>query len=131
MVSTASRRRISAATVRSTRLFCSVMSTAMPIRCSPGSPRWRTSFAARAQPDPVTVGVAHAERMIDRMGLGIGQLGGEFIKLDVIGVNQRADFAEGEEVVFRLKPEDARTSNATRRCGRAPSPNPTGRSGRG
>ena len=35
MVSIASRSRRSASTVRSTRLFCSVMSTAMPIRCRP------------------------------------------------------------------------------------------------
>ncbi|MET4792264.1 hypothetical protein ABIF64_004442 [Bradyrhizobium japonicum] len=34
MVSMASRRRRSASTVRSARLFCSVMSTAMPIRCT-------------------------------------------------------------------------------------------------
>ena len=50
MVSIASRSRRSASTVRSARLFCSVMSTAMPIRCSPASlAAWPISQRTRSQ----------------------------------------------------------------------------------
>ena len=116
MVSMASRRRKSAATVFSTRFFCSVMSTAMPIRCGPGSRGWLHQLAARAQPHPVAVGVAHAEGVIDDGHLGVGELGGELVELHVVGMHQRADVAEGEQVVLglqaenvehRLRPEDA------------------------
>ena len=46
-------------------------------------------LAARAQPDPVAVGVAHAEVVVDGVGLGVGELGGELVELDVVGMDQR------------------------------------------
>ena len=50
MVSIASRSRRSASTVFSARLFCSVMSTAMPIRCRPPSAEvWLSSQRTRSQ----------------------------------------------------------------------------------
>ena len=50
MVSIASRSRRSASTVFSARLFCSVMSTAMPIRCRPASAApWLSSQRTRSQ----------------------------------------------------------------------------------
>ena len=116
MVSMASRRRMSAATVFSTRFFCSVMSTAMPIRCGPGSPRLAHQLAARAQPHPMAVGVAHAEGVVDGGRLGVGKFGRQLIEPHVIGMHQRADVAECEQVVLglqaenvehRLRPEDA------------------------
>ena len=73
-------------------------------------------LAARAQPDPVAVGVTHAEGVVDRGDLGVGKLRGEVVELHVVGVDQRADAAEGQEVVLalhaediehRLRPEDA------------------------
>ena len=63
-------------------------------------------FAARAQPDPASVGMAHAEFMIDRLQLGVGDLGGEAVEIDVVAVHQRVDLAESEQIVLRLKAED-------------------------
>ena len=131
MVSMASRRRMSAAIVFSTRCFCSVTSTAMPIRCRPGSPAWLHQFATGAQPHPVTVGMAHAESVIDGGGVGFGEFGGEIVEQQVVGVGQRADVVERQQVVFGLQPEDIehrlRPVDAPARRG----PNPTSRNGRG
>ena len=57
-------------------------------------------LAARAQPDPVAVGVAHAEGVVDRRGLGFGELGGELIEVQVVGMDQRIDLAEAQELVL-------------------------------
>ncbi len=58
-------------------------------------------LAARAQPDPVAVGVAHAEGVIDQRGLRLGELGGELVELDVVGMHQRVDLAEAHQRVAR------------------------------
>ena len=63
-------------------------------------------FAARAQPQPASVGVAHAEGMIDRLHLGVGELGGELIEIDVVMMDQRIDLAEGEQIVLRRQAEE-------------------------
>ncbi len=42
-------------------------------------------FAACTQPDPMAIGMAHAEGVVDGGHFGVGELGGEFVKLDVIG----------------------------------------------
>ena len=88
-------------------------------------------LAARPQPDPFAAGVVHAEVVVDGAGLGVGELGGDLVELDVVGMHQLADLAEGHQVVARLQARGSRTSNATRRCGRARGPSPTARSGRG
>ena len=98
MVSIASRSRRSASTVFSARLFCSVMSTAMPIRCRPASAGAVAELAAHPQPDPVAVGVLHAEGLVDVVDLAGDQLVGDREQVDVVGFHQRVDFAEGQEV---------------------------------
>ena len=77
-------------------------------------------LAARPQPNPVAMGVTHAEGAIDRHGLTVGELGPELVQLDVIGMNEGTDIAESEEIVSRLeaengehrvRPEDAAASD--------------------
>ena len=97
----ASRRRRSAAAVRSTRVFCSVTSTAMPIRCTPRFAGLVHQFATRAQPDPLAAGVMHAELVVDGAGLGVGELRRDLVELDVVGMHQPADLAEGHQIVAR------------------------------
>ncbi len=63
-------------------------------------------LAARAQPHPVAVGVAHAEGVIDDGHLGVGELAGKLVKLHVFRVHQRADVAEGQQIVLGLEAED-------------------------
>ncbi len=72
-------------------------------------------FAAHAQPDPVTVGVLHAEGLVDVLDFTGDQPVGNREQVDVVGFHQRIDLAEGEEVVagvqtqhgeHRLRPED-------------------------
>jgi len=73
-------------------------------------------FAAHAQPDPVTIGMAHAEGLVDMAHLARQQAIGNRHQVDILGVHQRIDLAEGEKVVaalqsqhreHRLRPEDA------------------------
>ena len=54
--------------------FCSETSTAMPMTCRPASPSWRVNSQRDPQPQPVAVGVAHAEGMIDRLNFGVREL---------------------------------------------------------
>jgi hypothetical protein len=63
-------------------------------------------LAACAQPQPAAVGMTHAKRMVDRLHLGVGHLGGDLVEIDVVLVYQRIDLAEGEQVVLRLQAED-------------------------
>ena len=63
-------------------------------------------FAARAQPDPMAVGVAHAEGVVDKGQFGVDEFGREFVKLHVVRMHQSADVAEGEQVVLALQSED-------------------------
>ena len=39
-------------------------------------------------------------------GLGIGELGGELIEVDVVGMHERVDLAEGHQIVLRVEPEN-------------------------
>ena len=71
-----------------------------------GLARRAHQLAARAQPHPMAVGVAHAEGVVDGRHLGVDDLGGELVELHVVGMHQRADVAEGEQVVLGLQPED-------------------------
>ena len=71
-----------------------------------GLARLAHQLAARPQPDPVAVGVAHAEGVVDRGGFGFGELGGDIVELHVVGMHQRADVAEGQQVVLGLQAED-------------------------
>ena len=54
-------------------------------------------LAARAQPHPVAVGVAHAEGVVDEGGLGVGELGGELVEMDVLGMDEGIDLAEAQQ----------------------------------
>ena len=51
-----------------------------------------------------------------KLALGVGELGGKLVEVEIIGMNQRIDFAKAEKVVARLqaqyrehrvRPEDA------------------------
>jgi len=63
-------------------------------------------LAARTQPYPVAARVPHAERTVDRPGLAVGKVDRQLVEPDILRVNQRADLAEGQEVVARLKSQD-------------------------
>ena len=71
-----------------------------------GLARLAHQLAARTQPHPMAVRMAHAEGLVDGGGAGIGKLGGELVKLDVVGMHQRADVAEGQQVVLGLESDD-------------------------
>ena len=73
-------------------------------------------LAAGAQPDPFAAGVQHAELVVDRPGLGVGELRRDLVEPDVVGMHQAAHFAERHQVVarrdaqdreHRMRPEDA------------------------
>ena len=73
-------------------------------------------FAASAQPDPMAAGVSHAEGVVDRGGARFGEIGRQRIQFKIVGVHQRVDVAEAEQIVLgleaenvehRLRPEDA------------------------
>ena len=85
----------------STRLFCSVTSTAMPIRCGPASPSCgATSQRARSHTQwPLRV--THAEFVVDRSAVAARDFGGELVEVDVVGMHEFAEFAEGEQCVAR------------------------------
>ena len=72
-------------------------------------------LAADPQPDPVAVGVLHAEGLVDVIDFRGDQLIGDREQIDVVGFHQRVDLAEGQEVAagveaehgeHRLRPED-------------------------
>ncbi len=73
-------------------------------------------FAARPQPQPAAVGVAHAKGVIERLHLGVGELRRQLVEIDVVGMHQRVDLAEGQQIVLlrqaenvehRMRPEHA------------------------
>ncbi len=102
----ASRRRRSASTVFSTSdlLLGDVDRDADQMRRD--FARLLDQLAARAQPDPVAVGMAHAEGVVDRGGLGFGELCGKLIEMQVVRMDQRIDLAEAQELVLRFEAED-------------------------
>ena len=63
-------------------------------------------LTARAQPHPLAARVPHAEIVVDRFGLAVGELAGDLIEFDVVGMHQRVDLAEGQQFVARVEPED-------------------------
>ena len=63
-------------------------------------------LAARAQPYPVAVGVAHAEGVIDCGRSRIGEFGRELVEPHVVRMHQRIDIAERQQIVLGLEPED-------------------------
>ena len=80
-----------------------------------GIGRALAEFAAHAQPDPVAVGVLHAEGLVDVIDLRGDKLIGDREQVDVVGFHQRIDLAEGQQVAagvepqhreHRLRPED-------------------------
>ena len=81
-----------------------------------GLARLAHQLAARAQPDPVAVGVAHAEGVIDGGRRRFGEFGREIVEPQVVRMGEGADVAERQQVVLglqaqdlehRLRPEDA------------------------
>ncbi len=62
-------------------------------------------LAAHPQPDPVAVGVLHAEGLVDVIDLAGNQLIGDLEQVDVVGFHQRIDLAEGQEVAAGVEPE--------------------------
>src|ERR1700741_1023521 len=73
-------------------------------------------LATDAQPDPVPVGVLHAESLVDVIDLAANQLVGNREEVDVVGLHQCVDLAEGEEIAaaaeakhreHRLRPKNS------------------------
>ncbi len=62
-------------------------------------------LAAHPQPDPVAVGVLHAEGLVDVIDLAGNQLIGDLEQVDVVGFHQRIDLAEGQEVAAGVEPQ--------------------------
>ena len=53
-------------------------------------------LAARAQPHPVAVRMAHTEGVVDQGGGRVRELGGELIEMDILGMNEGVDLAEAQ-----------------------------------
>ena len=106
IVSMASRSRRSASAVFSTSVFCSVTSTAIPIRCGPLSSGCCTSSQrARSHTHlPPAWRMRKAWSIEGR--LGVGELGRELVELQIVGVHERVDLAEAHQIVARLEAED-------------------------
>ena len=102
----ASRSRTSAAAVCSASAFCSVTSTAMPMQMEPGVVGLARDLAAHAQPHPVAGRVTHAEGAVDRLGPAFGDLDRELVERDVVGMHERVELAEVEQLVAWLLSED-------------------------
>ena len=73
-------------------------------------------LAARAQPDPVAVGMTHAKGMIDLGCLGLGELRRQLVQIDVFGMHENIHLAEAHERIpwpqaqdreHGMRPEDA------------------------
>ena len=95
-----------------------------------GLARLLHQLAAGPQPDPVAARMAHAEFPVDRGGGRLGELRGQLVELDVVRVHQRADLAEGQDLVLRFEPEQLEHRARPEDAARAAGPSPTGRSGR-
>src|SRR5256885_11967320 len=54
----------------------------------------------------LAAGMEHPEFVIDHGGPGVGKLRRHFVKLDVVGMNQAADFAERHQVVAGADAQD-------------------------
>ncbi len=62
-------------------------------------------LAADPQPDPVTVGVLHAEGLVDVLDFRGDQLIGDREQVDVVGFHQRVDLAERQQVAAGVEAE--------------------------
>ena len=71
-----------------------------------GIGRALAEFAAHPQPDPVAIGVLHAERVVDIVYLRGDQLIGDLEQIDIVRIHQRIDLAEGQEVAAVLQPQN-------------------------
>ena len=63
-------------------------------------------LAACPHPHPFSAGVMHPEGMVDGAGLGIGEAGRKLVEVDVLGMHEGVDLAEGHQVVFRVEAEN-------------------------
>ena len=62
-------------------------------------------LATHPKPDPVSVGVLHAEGLVDMVDLACDQLLRDREQVDVVGFHQRIDLAEGQQVAARVEPK--------------------------
>ena len=106
MVSIASRRRMSAAAVCCDQLLLLAHVDRDADQVQARLVGVARDLAARPQPNPLAARMAHAEIMIDRFGLAVGELGRDLIELDVIGMNERVDLPERQQLVARVEPEN-------------------------
>ncbi len=63
-------------------------------------------FGARAQPDPVTARVAHAERAVDRAVVSFGEQRRDVVKAAVVGMHEAVHLAERQKLLARLEPQN-------------------------
>jgi hypothetical protein len=76
-----------------------------PDQVNAGVGRAAGLFAADAEPDPVAVDMLHAEGLVDVVDLLGDELVGDLEQVDVVGLHQRVDLAEGEELVAAVEAE--------------------------
>src|SRR5262249_20629372 len=57
-------------------------------------------LAANAQPQPAAGGIAHPKSVICRLQRAVEKLASESIKIDVVLMDERVDFAERQEIVL-------------------------------
>jgi len=62
-------------------------------------------FAANAKPDPVPVGVAHPECLVDMIEFAGDELVGNVEQVDIFGFHQRIDVAESQQVAAAFQSE--------------------------
>jgi hypothetical protein len=62
-------------------------------------------LAAHPQPDPVAVGMAHPEGLVDVIELAGDELIGDVEQVDVVGHHQRVDLAESQKVAAAFQPQ--------------------------
>ena len=71
-----------------------------------GLARLAHQLAARAQPDPMAVGVTHAESAIDGGRRRFGEFGREIVEMHIVRMGEGADVAERQQIVFGLQPQN-------------------------
>src|SRR5262249_26457936 len=64
-----------------------------------------TEFAADPQPDPVPAGMLHAEGLVDVIEVAGDEPIGNGKQVNVVGLHQGVDLAEGQEVAARVEAE--------------------------
>ena len=66
--------------------------------------RFVDEFGAGAQPDPMTFRVAHAERVVDGLGVRGGEHFRDLTEIAVMRVDEGIDFAKGEKARSAFMP---------------------------